>query len=290
MQISVIVPTRNRADLLPRSLDSILRQTHEDYELIIVDDGSTDHTKEVIRRYQDTRIRHINNDGPLHGASCARNIGIRAARGNYISFHDSDDVCAPTKLERQLGFLQEHQADIVFCQMHKADTGECIPPNGLTDWSLPAILKRSLAGTPAIFGRAECFRENLFDEMLTRNVDWELMIRLTGTCRVVYQEEDLLEIHATPGSISTDSEAAVQSLEYIRDKHKDQYDRHPKSRDSLERLILYQRALLEEERSKRALKEEETVRNLCVYVRDKVQRKAAGAKLAVPDDTSRSPE
>jgi glycosyltransferase involved in cell wall biosynthesis len=102
-KISVIVPTYNRSELLPRAINSILNQTFKDFELIIVDDGSTDNTKKIIEKYSenDSRIKYIyqeNSGGPPR----PKNTGIKIAKGNYIAFLDSDDEWLPSKLEEQI--------------------------------------------------------------------------------------------------------------------------------------------------------------------------------------------
>ena len=95
-KVSIIIPTYNRANLLPRAIKSVLSQTFKDFELIVINDGSTDNTEEVIKKFQkkDERIKYI-----LHkdnkGEAAARNTGIRIAKGEYIASHDSDDEWLP---------------------------------------------------------------------------------------------------------------------------------------------------------------------------------------------------
>jgi glycosyltransferase involved in cell wall biosynthesis len=103
--VSVIVPTYNRADLLARAVDSALAQTYQSAEIVVVDDGSTDDTTGVLRRYGN-RIRCIETShrGPSH----ARNAGIRASRGEYLAFLDSDDMYYPYKLEVQVAQMEAH--------------------------------------------------------------------------------------------------------------------------------------------------------------------------------------
>ncbi|NJN86713.1 MAG: glycosyltransferase family 2 protein [Leptolyngbyaceae cyanobacterium SL_7_1] len=95
--VSVIIPTYNRADLLSRAIDSVLNQTLTNLELIIVDDGSTDNTAEVVNSFNDSRIRYIPL-GKNCGGGYARNHGIHLATGEFIAFLDSDDVWLPEKL------------------------------------------------------------------------------------------------------------------------------------------------------------------------------------------------
>jgi len=105
--VSVIVTTFNRADLIGETIESILNQTYTNFELIIVDDGSTDNTEGVVKKYNDKKIQYIktgNWGGPAH----PRNIGIKKAKGEYIAFCDDDDLWYPQKLEKQIQFLSNN--------------------------------------------------------------------------------------------------------------------------------------------------------------------------------------
>jgi len=104
MKVSVIIPTYNRARYLKSSIDSVLSQTYTDIELIVVDDGSTDNTKEVVQKYDNKIIyEHIPNGGVAN----ARNHGMKLASGDYIAYLDSDDLYYPEKVELQVSFLEK---------------------------------------------------------------------------------------------------------------------------------------------------------------------------------------
>ena len=113
-RVSVVVTTYNRAALLPRAVRSVLAQTYEDYELIIVDDCSTDDTPEVIRTFEDSRIRAVRHADNM-GQSAAVNTGIRLARGEYIAFLDDDDEWVDQKLLRQVGTLDASDPRVGWC-------------------------------------------------------------------------------------------------------------------------------------------------------------------------------
>ena len=106
MKVSVIIPTYNRAYILPDAIESVLQQTYTNFELIVVDDGSTDETGQVVKRFTDSRIcclQHGNN----RGYSAALNTGLAAATGDLIAFIDSDDLWRQEKLQAQVVFLQD---------------------------------------------------------------------------------------------------------------------------------------------------------------------------------------
>ncbi len=103
--LTIIIPTFNRADFLKESIGSVLSQTFTDFELIVVDDGSTDHTGEVAREFP--RIHYVSC--PVNsGVSHARNLGIGLARGRYICFLDSDDLWVNSKLDTQIRWMESH--------------------------------------------------------------------------------------------------------------------------------------------------------------------------------------
>jgi glycosyltransferase involved in cell wall biosynthesis len=117
-QVSVVIPTYNRATVLGRAVTSVLNQTFSDLECVVVDDGSTDQTVALVEGFQDPRLRLIRL--PVNrGVGHARNVGIQAASGELIAFLDSDDEWLPGKLERQVARLREYEnplAAAVYCR------------------------------------------------------------------------------------------------------------------------------------------------------------------------------
>ena len=106
--VSIIIPTYNRADLLKNTIESVLEQTYDNWECIIVDDGSTDSTKKLVNEFStnDSRFLFITkSDGSVKGASSSRNIGLQLSKGEYIQFLDSDDILASNKIEEQIAVL-----------------------------------------------------------------------------------------------------------------------------------------------------------------------------------------
>ena len=112
--VSVIMPSYNTADYIAESIKSVICQTYSDWELIIVDDCSTDDTDTVVSSFKDERIRYLKNE-TNSGAAVSRNRALREAKGKYIAFLDSDDIWDSQKLEKQIKFIKEHNYAFIYC-------------------------------------------------------------------------------------------------------------------------------------------------------------------------------
>lgn len=194
--VSVVLITYNRADLLPHAIDSVLQQTYCDFELIVIDDGSTDNTAEVVGQYIDPRvIYHPVENGER---ARARNIGIQLSRGSYISFLDSDDWYLPNKLAAQVAVLENHPEVGMTLGGWRIvkDNGELIdeirPWETLSsDVTVDDMLFRGTA-TPntGLFRRVWFDRVEGFDNDLIISEDTDMWIRLLlAGCKNVWTEE-----------------------------------------------------------------------------------------------------
>ena len=203
--ISVIIPTHNRRELLLRAIESVLRQTHEELEIIVVDDASTDGTQSAVLDLHEERVQYVRLNGQ-QGACAARNRGIDMARGKYIAFQDSDDVFHADKLEKQLAYLTETGADVVACAMNRIGwdgAAEVFPPEPADrPLTYRELLLENLCSTQCILGRAEVFREIRFDEELPRLQDWDLMLRIARQYSVQLDARPLVDVHLQPDSLS----------------------------------------------------------------------------------------
>lgn len=124
--VSVIVPTHNRENYLPEAIDSVLQQTYTNWELIVADDQSTDNTVQIVRQLPDERI-HLHLTPQRLGVTGTRNFGIKKAKGDLIAFIDSDDLWAPTKLQKQVEILAKYP-DAEFCLTNGYDFREVNDP------------------------------------------------------------------------------------------------------------------------------------------------------------------
>ena len=223
--VSVIIPTYNRGRLILNSVTSVLNQTYKNIELIVVDDCSTDDTEKTVKSIDDSRIKYIKLE-KNSGACVARNKGIEISRGEFIAFNDSDDLWLPEKINSQLDFLYENNAEISFCKM------ECRTPENNFIHNFPNIefdrkisykdlLKYNSASTQTIFGKTDCFKEIIFDATMPRLQDWDEVLRLSQKFSVFYQNKILVHTFFQKDSISTHPEKGVIGMEMLFEKHKD---------------------------------------------------------------------
>ena len=143
-QVSVIMPSYNKEKYIGEAIESIIRQTFSDWELIIIDDCSTDHSVEVIRSYQDDRIRFYENSFNI-GIAEIRNRGIALATGKYIALLDADDISLPERLEKEIAFLDEYpEVDVVFGGFKEIDGEGIIRETYFTPLKNPDYIKANL--------------------------------------------------------------------------------------------------------------------------------------------------
>jgi glycosyltransferase involved in cell wall biosynthesis len=201
------MPAYNRATLIEASITSALAQRCDDFELLVVDDGSTDATRDVVRQVRDPRLQLI--ERPHRGVSAALNAGIAAARGTYYARLDSDDVWEPDFLAATLAAIEAPSpADVVYTrarvvgadgQRREADRGV---PLLYPDRPLPSMLVRDHASAAALV-RLEVLRcIGGFDETLRWWEDWDCWIRLSRVARFRFLDRELAEfrLHAANSS------------------------------------------------------------------------------------------
>lgn len=221
--VSVIVPTYNTIAYLPDALESILKQTFEDFEILLVNDGSTDNTEQWAKQLTDPRIRYIFQEN--QGLSAARNTGISEAQGQYIALLDADDMWEPTKLEQQVAYL-ERRPDIgmvhtwiSFIDEKGQSTGR-IWKTQAEGWALPSLLQRNEVAVLSVLVRRECFAQvGDFDITLRSLEDWELWLRLTAQYPIGLIREPLARYRQLPGSMSRNCEVMEASFKRVIERH-----------------------------------------------------------------------
>jgi glycosyltransferase involved in cell wall biosynthesis len=199
--VSAVIPTYNRRHTIVRAVDSVLAQTRPPDEVIVVDDGSTDGTAELLSARYGERVRVLSQANA--GVSAARNHGARAACGDYLAFLDSDDIWLPARLERQLALAEASGAGLVVCNVRRVDSSgeevnifdrrEQFPRDGRV--LEHALLNPALAPPSVLVSRAVFSAAGGFDESLTTAEDIDLMLKLARVTDVGVVDEVLVQVY-----------------------------------------------------------------------------------------------
>ena len=221
--VSVVLPTYNRAALLGRAIRSVLRQSYTNFELLVIDDGSTDETPNVVAGFRDPRIRYISLAHNT-GAGAARNVGIRMARGKFLAFQDSDDEWLPSKLAKQMTAFERGSVNL---GMVYSDMQRILGDGTATYFAAPSVTSDRLINLAAWFYQVGNLgvqssvikREYLdaaghFNEDLPAFEDLEMFIRLSRRCEFHLLREPLVRYYDTDG-ISKDRYAGWLSRKLI---------------------------------------------------------------------------
>ncbi len=236
--VSVIIPTHNRAELLRTAISSVINQTFKDWEVIIVDDHSTDHTRSVFESIVDERIRYLRNKGK-NGPSIARNLGITVARGEYIAFLDDDDEWLPHKLEKQVAIIDACPKKVggIYSNrlMINRMTGEIYSDEPGTETLkgnlLPQLVIKNPIHTSTLMIRKSCLDQvGLFDETMRYMEDRDLWIRLAMKWDFEYIEVPLIKAYLHGNEhLSRNLEGQIQGREQILQRYKDLFKNEKKS-------------------------------------------------------------
>ena len=210
MKISIIIPTYNRGNIISNSIKSVLNQTYKNLEIIIVDDGSTDNTKEEVDKIGDKKIIYIKLDKNL-GAPNARNIGIKNSKGRYISFQDSDDIFYPDKLEKQINNIVNKNSNLDFCKINVIQNSSYsyYIPNILQEKSIlegnifnELISRGNFISTQAILVKKKFIEKYLFDPKMPRLQDYDVILRMIPKVKISYTNEVLVDLHLQNDSLT----------------------------------------------------------------------------------------
>ena len=198
--VSVIIPAYNRASTIARSVESALAQTLRDLEVIVVDDGSSDKTRDVVQSIRDERLTLICHATNL-GAAAARNTGMKASQTKYIAWLDSDDEWFPEKLQTQLDVFQHTASDVkaCYCAHERVEQGRMRIHLPQQKDRKKLFLGCDLGpGTTLLFERTVLDQVGYLDESLGRYEDWDWLLRYCSIYGLVGLERPLARVYYTP--------------------------------------------------------------------------------------------
>ena len=232
--VDVIIPTYNHADYIKKAINSTLNQIKVRTSIIVVDDGSTDHTYEVVQELK-KRYKNINYIKQSNkGLSSARNKGILKAKSEYVAFLDSDDFWEKDKLVKQIEVFVNSgnsKLGVVYCNFRNVNEKEKKLPKrtfSLRDDVKGYIYDKLLEGNyisgsgSAVLVKRECFEKcGCFDENLEACEDWDMWLRLSKKYEYDYVNEDLVNIRLSKGSMSRNLHRMSVGMAQMYDKHPD---------------------------------------------------------------------
>ncbi|TCJ17456.1 glycosyltransferase [Flaviaesturariibacter flavus] len=207
--VSVLLPVYNAGRYLREAIDSVLAQTFTDFELLVLNDGSTDDSEAIIESYKDPRLKHLAND-KNRGLIYTLNRGIGLAQGRYFARMDADDVCHPERFARQVEFLESNEAAVVATTLEMmdeagaplppwADDRACISPSQIRE----KLLRDNCIAHPSVMGRAEIFKKYRYQEDQKEAEDYDLWLRLVADGHVIAKlNEPLLRYRVLAGGLT----------------------------------------------------------------------------------------
>lgn len=235
MKVSVVIPTHNRSKLVKRAIDSVLRQTYQNFEIIVVSDGSTDDTDFVLKEISknDPRVKFIAYEN-AKGANYARNIGIKEAAGDFVAFLDDDDEWMPEKLELQMNKFKENEllglvytgVEVIYYTNKKIINYYSIPKK-TGNLSRDILISNCIGTTSSVVMKKSLFSKiGLFDENLKARQDYDLWIRACQITEVGAVNKPLVRYYnsTTTKQISDDVQKYEDALMYLKRKYEKYYN------------------------------------------------------------------
>lgn len=225
-RVSVVIPTYNREKLIPKAIDSVIAQTYQNVEIVVVDDGSSDHTLDVIKAY-DRDILYVFQEN--RGIAGARNTGMQKCSGDYIAFLDSDDYWKPEKLARQMRLFHEHpEYGLVASQCASVEAdGSFREKNrpGTSGWILQSLFRKNFIRTSSAVITRRCMEKvGLFDATLREGEEYDYWLRIAAVFPIGFINESLAVYVDNPKGASTDSLAGrlhrlrILEKDYLKQK------------------------------------------------------------------------
>lgn len=214
MTFSVVIPMYNRESVIGRAINSVLKQTCQDFEIVVVDDGSTDKSVETVKKIKDSRIKIVLQDNA--GATAARNHGVLESKGRYVSFLDSDDEWFPTMLENQLKQYKSDSAiGCVYSDVNVVYNDGTIhpfgPKLGVYGDAYAKILKQGyMAPTSIVSAKRDLLLEvGLFDIYLPASQDDDICFKLAKVSKIAFIPEVMALMHLDTNNRISDSNTKV---------------------------------------------------------------------------------
>lgn len=239
--VSIIIPTYNRAKNLPNAIGSVINQSYTNWELLIIDDGSIDDTEKVVMniiKKNNTKcsIFYFKNKFNKGNAE-ARNVGVRKAKGTFITFLDDDDIYLPTKIEEQINILKESHKKHCFVGMIWIENGKAIKRTKIINDPNNSIETGN--GIFGMFHRSIFEEIGYFDKIFPANVDGDFLFRVNKKYSPAFINKDLYIHYYHDNNISSDNKKKIKGWEIMLEKHRGVFNKHEFFSVYLKLVIFY---------------------------------------------------
>ena len=265
-KVSVIIPTYNRARFVLKAIQSVLDQTFNDFEIIVVDDGSTDNTRNLLTNFG-KKIRYFYKNNA--GVASARNFGIQQSCAKYIAFLDSDDMWLPERLGKGVKILDSNKdTSLVFSDIYRVKNGQRMKQSYFDLYSpykgfvFENLYLQDFIPTSSVVLKEECFKKTgLFDEDLPSCEDYDMWLRISTSFRVKYINEPLVLFMYHSKNLSSDIVKGLQQQKKVLEKVNNLYPllvnnfKHKANKKMALVAYLICRYLVKEKRYDEAIKE-----------------------------------
>ncbi len=192
VKVSVIIPAYNAEKYIHEAIDSVLNQTFKDFEIIVINDGSTDNTSKILESYGN-KIRWKSQENK--GQASAQNEGIKIAKGDYLAYLDADDICFPKRLETQVKYLDGHSdVGLVYSDYYQIDDKRILKIAKSHPFDYLLLLQNNYICKSTVMHRRGCLEyPNLFDESINGRDDWDMWVRISEKFGMGYINKQLVK-------------------------------------------------------------------------------------------------
>lgn len=224
-KVSVIIPAFNKDYLTMKCVESVINQTYDNIEIIVIDDGSKDQTYNLIKKYID-KIIYVKQENK--GACAARNYGIKISSGKYIALLDCDDIYYPTKIERSVELLESHEENrFLITKVNLIDMNNNIVNKNIKICNIDnknfykdlICFNINITNSTLVASKKSLEKVGLFDESIFISADRDLLIKLSKIYKVIYLNESLTGYRVINETIYNDLSKAIEEFEYIIEKN-----------------------------------------------------------------------
>lgn len=238
-EVTVIIPTYNRSEMVSKAIDSVIRQHFKDLEIIVVDDGSTEDVESIVKSKKDKRLKFLYNSINSGSSAQPRNMALEQASGKYIAFLDSDDIWDERIILDLHCKMNESACDIAYCGLViRSESNEYVVHPMISGKLWPDMLGNCITSATCCLIKKECFdKVGFFDENKNMSPHWDMWIRLAKAGYVWDYIPSSLSIYIKHDGQYTMTTKEWKHIKNILDKYSDDYKKYPQEKKRAQHIL-----------------------------------------------------